>query len=359
MTECYSAAKKVRKGRLVFYAALSRFAVGGVALLLLALLGEETRRGTWPLFGYLAYATVEQVLIRFDVGGRARSIVAGLVDGAIVTYFVHRLGSTAGAMCALYVLAAVLNTLVIGRRVAWFLAGAYTLMFNAVVWLEFRRDLPFAPDIPELAALGRPPFHSCVIASFIVAVTLGASVAVVGALVRALDRRERDLTSANTRLEELSQRDPLTGLANRRHAFDALERLLDAGGRLAVVMLDLDGFKRINDTQGHLRGDLLLVEIADAMRKATRERDVVGRYGGDEFFLLLPDADAAAAEGVAQRVTDAIAEVGRRFEPAHPVTASTGIAVATAEDSVASLAYRADEACYRAKVAGGNRVIAA
>jgi len=124
-------------------------------------------------------------------------------------------------------------------------------------------------------------------------------------------------------------------------------------------MLDLDNFKRINDTQGHLRGDLLLVEIAAAMRGATRERDLVGRYGGDEFFIVLPNTDVQAAEAVAQRVTDAVAVVGRKFDPARPVTASTGIAQAQANDSVASLTRRADDACYRAKSAGGNRVIAA
>ena len=349
----------MRKGRLVFFAALSRFAVAGIALLLLSVLGQETRRSAWVLWIYLGYAAVEQLLIRYDVGGRWRSAIAGLCDGAVITYFVHRLGSTSGGMSSLYVLAAVLNTLVIGRRVAFFLAGAYALAFNAIVWLEFLGRLSFAPDIPELAALGRPPLHACVVASFIVCVTLGASVSVVGALVRALDRHERDLTSANSRLEELSQRDPLTGLANRRHAFDTLERILARGRKLCVVMLDLDNFKRINDTQGHLRGDLLLVEIAEAMRGATRGRDLVGRYGGDEFFIVLPDADAAAAEAVAQRVTDAVASVGRKFDPARPVTASTGIAQAGPNDSVASLTRRADEACYRAKSAGGNRVIAA
>jgi len=342
----------VRKGRLVFFAALSRFAVAGIALLLLSVLGEETRRSAWVLWIYLGYAAIEQVLIRYDVGGRWRSAIAGLCDGAIVTYFVHRLGSTSGGMSSLYVLAAVLNTLVIGRRVAFFLAGAYGLAFNAIVWLEYTRRLAYAPDIPELAALGRPPLHSCIVATFIILVTLGASVSVVGALVRALDRHE-------LRLEELSQRDPLTGLANRRHAFETLQRILDRGTKLCVVMLDLDNFKRINDTQGHLRGDLLLVEIAEAMRSATRERDLVGRYGGDEFFVILPNTDAQAAENVAQRITEAVAVVGRKFDPARPVTASTGIAQAQTNDSVASLTRRADEACYRAKSAGGNRVIAA
>ena len=342
----------MRKGRLVFFAALSRFAVAGIALLLLSVLGEETRRSAWVLWIYLGYAAIEQVLIRYDVGGRWRSAIAGLCDGAIVTYFVHRLGSTSGGMSSLYVLAAVLNTLVIGRRVAFFLAGAYGLAFNAIVWLEYTRRLAYAPDIPELAALGRPPLHSCIVATFIILVTLGASVSVVGALVRALDRHE-------LRLEELSQRDPLTGLANRRHAFETLQRILDRGTKLCVVMLDLDNFKRINDTQGHLRGDLLLVEIAEAMRGATRERDLVGRYGGDEFFVILPNTDAQAAENVAQRITEAVAVVGRKFDPARPVTASTGIAQAQTNDSVASLTRRADEACYRAKSAGGNRVIAA
>ncbi len=349
----------MRKHRLVFFAALSRFVVGGIALGLLAALGEETRRMLWPLFAYLAYALVEQILIRYDVGGRARSIIAGLVDGAMITYFAHELGSTAGAMCSLYILAAVLNTLVIGRRVAIVLATTYAVAFNALVWLEWRGDLPFAPAIPELAALGRPPFHSCVIASFIVVSTLGASVAVVSALVRALDRRERELTKANTRLEELSQRDPLTGLANRRFVFEKLERLLEGDERVCAVMVDLDNFKRINDTQGHHRGDLLLVEIAEAVRAAVRERDIVARFGGDELFLVLPDADAAAAETVAHRVTEAVAAIGRKFDSARPVTASIGIAQATGNDSVASVSRRADEACYRAKNEGGNRVIAA
>jgi len=349
----------MRKHRLVFFAALSRFAVGGIALALLATLGQETRRTIGALGLYLAYAVIEQVLIRYDVGGRARSIVAGLVDGAIITYFAHELGSTAGPMCSLYVVAVVLNTLVIGRRVAIVLASTYAVAYSALVWLELRGDLSFAPAIPELAAIGRPPFHSCVIATFITTAALGASVAVVSALVRALDRRERELTSANTRLEELSQRDPLTGLANRRFVFDRLERLLDAGEALCVVMLDLDHFKRINDTQGHLRGDMLLVEIAEAVRGATRERDIVARYGGDELFLVLPGADAHAAEAVAKRVTEAIANVGRKFDPVRPVTASTGIALANKDDSVASLTRRADAACYRAKNEGGNRVIAA
>jgi diguanylate cyclase (GGDEF)-like protein len=349
----------MRKHRLVFFAALSRFVVGGIALALLAALGEETRRTTWALGVYLAYAVIEQLLIRNDIGGRTRSIIAGLVDGAVVTYFAHELGSTAGPMCSLYVVAVVLNTLVIGRRVAIVLATTYGIAYNALVWLEFRGDLLFAPAIPELASLGRPPFHSCVVASFIVVSALGASVAVVSALVRALDRRERELTTANSRLEELSQRDPLTGLANRRYVFERLEQVLEREDRVCVVMLDLDHFKRINDTQGHLRGDLLLVEIAEAVRTATRERDIVGRYGGDELFIVLPDADAQAAEVVAQRVTDAVATVGRKFDPARPVTASTGIAIATEDDSVASLTRRADEACYRAKNAGGNRVIAA
>jgi diguanylate cyclase (GGDEF)-like protein len=125
------------------------------------------------------------------------------------------------------------------------------------------------------------------------------------------------------------------------------------------VMLDLDAFKQVNDAQGHLRGDVLLVEMAEAMRGATRAHDIVGRYGGDEFLLVLPDTTPEDAHAVAERVVAAVAAVGRKFGGARCVTASVGVAEAQPKDSVASLTRRADEACYRAKMAGGNRVVMA
>jgi diguanylate cyclase (GGDEF)-like protein len=193
----------------------------------------------------------------------------------------------------------------------------------------------------------------------LVTVLLVASTALVGLLVRAVRRHESELAAANVRLEEISQRDPLTGLFNRRHLFTKLEYELARAKRghpFGVIMLDLDGFKRVNDVQGHLRGDMLLKEIASALAASTRVIDVTARYGGDEFIVILPDADAAQAQLVAERIAKAIRDVGLRFDAQRPVTASVGTAQAHADDSVASLIHRADESAYRAKKSGGDRI---
>jgi diguanylate cyclase (GGDEF)-like protein len=126
-------------------------------------------------------------------------------------------------------------------------------------------------------------------------------------------------------------------------------------------MLDLDGFKQVNDRAGHEQGDVLLRAIADALKRTTRETDVAGRYGGDEFLVILPDTDAEQARRVAERLADSVREAGRQFDAAHPVTASLGIAVAIppqAPESPAVLVRVADEHAYRAKQRGGDCVAA-
>jgi diguanylate cyclase (GGDEF)-like protein len=196
-------------------------------------------------------------------------------------------------------------------------------------------------------------------ASIFISVFVPASTAIVTALVRAVQRREAALVVVNERLEQLSQLDPLTGIFNRRHLFARIEAELARvrrGHPLALIMVDLDHFKGVNDSQGHLRGDVLLKEIATALARTTRVTDVAGRYGGDEFVVVLPDTDSVAALAVAERVTDAIREAARAFDEAQPVTASVGIGLADPDDTVASLLRRADENAYRAKESGGNRV---
>lgn len=124
-------------------------------------------------------------------------------------------------------------------------------------------------------------------------------------------------------------------------------------------MIDLDSFKKVNDAQGHLRGDDLLKEIASCLAAATRASDVAGRYGGDEFVVVLPDTDAAHAEGIAERLARSVREAGERFDAERPVTASVGVAVTTpadAPENAPGLLRRADENAYRAKLAGGDRV---
>jgi diguanylate cyclase (GGDEF)-like protein len=121
-------------------------------------------------------------------------------------------------------------------------------------------------------------------------------------------------------------------------------------------MMDLDGFKRVNDIHGHLRGDDLLRRIAEAIGGTTRATDVAGRYGGDEFAILLADTNQSQARAAAERLVHAVREAGSGFDAGKPVTASVGVAVAHDDDDPPSLLRRADEHAYRAKERGGNCV---
>ncbi|HEX5277755.1 MAG TPA: GGDEF domain-containing protein, partial [Fluviicoccus sp.] len=162
----------------------------------------------------------------------------------------------------------------------------------------------------------------------------------------------------------LSLTDPLTGIANRRHVLDLLEkevaRTVRHGPPLAVAVLDLDHFKRINDTWGHPAGDAVLQAAARELCACVRRNDTVGRFGGEEFMLLLPDTPLDGAKALAERcrarleALDIRAENGERI----PVTGSFGL-VSNEQDLSADaemLVKAADAALYRAKAGGRNRV---
>jgi diguanylate cyclase (GGDEF)-like protein len=352
------------RDELRFRAASSRFGVGVLALVLLPTFYPRTRAHAWVWASYLFVAAVEQVLIRKRIGGRTRALVSGLVDTAMLTFTVHELGSVLTPLAAIYFFAVMSNALVVEPAVAYALAAINVLAFDATVWAEWAGLLAFAPDVPDVAALGHPSLERCLMASLLVTTLVPAFGVTAVSLVGEVRRRERLLVAANARLEELSQLDPLTDLYNRRHLYARLEAELGRvrrGHSLAVVMLDLDGFKQVNDRLGHERGDVLLRAIADALKRTTRETDVAGRYGGDEFLVILPDTDAEQARRVAERLADSVRETGRQFDADHPVTASLGIALAVppaAPESPAVLVRLADEHAYRAKQRGGDCVAA-
>jgi diguanylate cyclase (GGDEF)-like protein/putative nucleotidyltransferase with HDIG domain len=169
------------------------------------------------------------------------------------------------------------------------------------------------------------------------------------------------LAEANRRLEELATTDDLTGLWNRRYFLQMLDRefarTARRGAGLALAMIDLDHFKRINDTCGHGFGDKVLCQVAHTMRRESRAADLVARYGGEEFIVLMPAADTRAAAIAAERLRRAIAERPVRDDQrTMDVTVSVG--VASLQDAIdgTTLLRHVDEALYAAKQAGRNCV---
>lgn len=165
---------------------------------------------------------------------------------------------------------------------------------------------------------------------------------------------------------QLALTDALTGIYTRRYFFQRLQdekrRSARLGRPFAVAMVDLDGFKAYNDRHGHLEGDRVLVQVAARLRETVRESDVVARYGGDEFALLLPETPADEAVAIAERILGALREVA--LPPPHagasPETlrASLGVAVCPlGRLEVEELVARADAALYRAKAKGGGCVV--
>jgi diguanylate cyclase (GGDEF)-like protein len=154
--------------------------------------------------------------------------------------------------------------------------------------------------------------------------------------------------------------DMLTGLPNRRGVGRALEEAMTyvrKGGHYAVLLLDIDHFKSINDLLGHRSGDRALAQIGRIIAENIRGLDVAGRFGGEEFLVLLRDATRERALQVAERLRGAIEAGGIAYADGKPVTVSIGVAYALPADAPADVVERADRALYRAKDAGRNRVV--
>ena len=185
-------------------------------------------------------------------------------------------------------------------------------------------------------------------------------------LAELVDEQTAELRAANRRLEELSRVDPLTGLANRRH-FDETKdvefrRAQRMGQPLSVLMCDVDFFKRYNDAYGHAQGDRCLQQVAEALRdNFARAGEIVARMGGEEFAVLLPGMNIHFARVAAERLRQrmALLALPHRDSPVAPVlTLSIGLAEydPATMDQFDQLLHQADQALYRAKSQGRDRI---
>ncbi len=173
-----------------------------------------------------------------------------------------------------------------------------------------------------------------------------------------LQRITRELQQANRELQVLANTDCLTRLSNRRHFFEQfsreLARLERTGGELCLLLIDLDHFKRINDTHGHSAGDAVLQRVSAVLGATARKCDIAGRLGGEEFGLLFPDTGIDGARHFAERLREAIQNSHGGGDV--PVTASMGLTAAGDDLDVQRIFDRADTALYLSKEAGRNRI---
>jgi diguanylate cyclase (GGDEF)-like protein len=251
--------------------------------------------------------------------------------------------------------------------------GSYRLEVEARnsdgAWTGRRAQFPFTIQTPWYRSWWFLLLGTCLpifLAFFLVRLRMAASKQRERELVRAVDEKTTDLRRANEDLLRLSSLDPLTGLANRRIFDQALARecscLVLSESQVSLLMVDVDHFKALNDSEGHQRGDDYLIRVGTELRRlARRQRDVVARYGGEEFAVILPGTGTSDALQFADSLRRSIAALGLPH-PASPVAGylTVSVGVATASNQLRAgpeqILAAADEALFRAKRNGRNRL---
>src|SRR5712675_1582226 len=236
----------------------------------------------------------------------------------------------------------------------------------AVADREWRlRIVPRKDPVDFLDKAGSAAILAALLAISALLFWLMTSVAVSESRGAELAKRNREAALLREKLHEQAMHDKLTGLYNRHYVEEwfglELRRAQRHGRPIAAIMLDIDHFKRFNDSFGHEAGDMVLREVAGALRRSTRGSDVASRYGGEEFLVLLPECPFDAALRKAEQLREEIAKLELRYgdRPLGPVTVSLGVAAFPdhAKESEELLRH-ADEALYLAKQTGRNRVVA-
>ena len=182
-----------------------------------------------------------------------------------------------------------------------------------------------------------------------------------------LEKKNKELIEKNLLLQQMAVTDDLTGLYNKRYILSRLSGEISHAARyresISFLMVDVDHFKQVNDTYGHVVGDILLKEIAEMLKKIVREFDVVARYGGEEFLIILPNGDTLGAKILAERLRESIEKTTFNIDGNKLlVTVSIGVKSenvkpnANSSEEVIALINQADMALYRAKANGRNRV---
>lgn len=291
--------------------------------------------GWWLLRGK-ALIVAERVVFTVNVFAILAQVFLATVTGG------HELVSVASAAYWTLVAISILSFLILNNRQALLFTATFFALGVVLPWraLVFRGE-----PLADYGELGR--------------VQLVCGVVLVLLSVLAWYREGfAEERGQRLSLEHLAHTDPLTGVPNRRALYREIEDLLE-GTRLGVggclILLDVDHFKRINDTFGHNVGDDVLVRLAALIWADLRDDDTVGRWGGEEFLITLPGLSLELGEHVAERLRGELE--GQMLSHGKSVTASFGVTCCRSSDDLQSCTARADRALYSAKTAGRNRVV--
>ena len=242
------------------------------------------------------------------------------------------------------------------RMTSWQATITWTLATTGLIAVFLFTDLPVGMPV------GTQTERLAAMLCFVLIIGQCAYVGLFGSTLRkTLYRRSVELKAAYRRIEELAEIDELTGAFNRRCIMRMLEEEIARAHRLnapcAVALIDLDWFKRINDAYGHPTGDEVLRTFAITMFANVRAIDRFGRYGGEEFLLVLPDTTQQSAVGMLDRLRAIIAELEwSAFSAGMSVTMSAGVTVLHGNENSDNVLARADSALYAAKAQGRNRI---
>lgn len=187
----------------------------------------------------------------------------------------------------------------------------------------------------------------------------GQALAKLEQIYREIEKTQAELLAVNSNLIELSNTDKLTGLKNRRFFQEKLEEQIwlyhQEGTPFSLQIIDIDYFKKVNDTYGHQVGDIVLGKLARILESCARVTDIVARFGGEEFTILLPHTDAGESKILAEQLNQAV--VKAIWEEVGSLTVSIGVATFTEKDNETSILVNADRALYTAKRNGRNRAL--
>jgi diguanylate cyclase (GGDEF)-like protein len=346
--------QSLRVGRLLMAAGTSLLVC--VALAVCAFLGLlPWRAASDGSVGILALVVLFYVLFRTGLNQRFAdpSLTTEQVAAALLllAYVMYHAGPARAVLTPFYLVAMLFGVLRLNARRMLVLAFLALLAHATMLHLLYLRG----PGVNPATAL----------AEFLVLAVVLPWFAVMGGYVNRLRTRlsdsHRDLQRAFDRIGELAIRDELTGAANRRFLMETLAREQSRAERLgtsfAVCLIDIDHFKAINDGFGHAAGDQVLKEFARLVPQELRAIDVWGRFGGEEFLIILPGTDRAGAQACGERVrarTEAAA-----FPGVTRVTITVGVATYAKREPLSALLARADKALYEGKNGGRNKVVAA